>query len=1262
MKNPAVHLAAVLALGSTLVVAPDALRAADYTDNGTTNNFSITFTPAISGATTADDLIFGGAAYTATDDVSGVNVNGLRFNNTGTVTVARGSGSNTLTLGGSNPYIDFNNTGLITLATDTTFASNGYIVKSTSGAGATNPIISGGLTLSIGKTTTVVLADSPADTTPELSLTGAITGAGTLTLQNNAVLPAALSGNAGIAAPANQQDYGTLLISGNNTGFSGATNLNAGRLVTTNAHAFGKGTVTVAGPNTPSGGSIASSGGTFALGSAETGGTIASGITIPNNLMLAGATSGVYGHGLENNSGTNTLSGTVTLTATGVITTINAGTSLTMSSSVTETSGLGALLTKQGAGSLLINNASYSGGTSIQGGTMEFTGTAPTSGQITVGTSAAQSSAALIFGTGTAFPTVASLIPRLNTASTGSINLTANSNEAINFDNLGGGTLSLGSASAAPGITYTGTITGTVVNLGGGIGGGVLTLPNTNQITGGSFLTVGPIGSAGTVFLSAANNYSSGTAIAGGTLEIASAASIGSGTLQFGAALNVSGGGGTLQYAPGPTNNLAANDITAGGRTVTEAGFVVIDTNGNNVTYAGGFTSNTSLAPGSFTKTGLGVLTLNGTFGTSATVTGGTDLFVRQGTLAISGAAASFTTSTYSAVGQLQGDTGTLVIANGGKIITPSDFNVADVNGTTGTLLISGNSSLAVNTLYVGKGGNNTAGIGQATSGAFNQTGGTVSNNAGGLDWRIGGGTGPADGSALAIGTYDLSGGTLNPTSNFQVGAYGTGQMTISGTGAATISASPSIGRFAGGYGVLNVLGGSLTQSGTGNFLTIGDSGTGTLNVGYGAALTTALVNAANGPQLRIGNVAGAVGIVNLGTGGTIRAQAVNTLAGTSSVVNFHGGTLTATSANTPFMTGLTSAYIYREGGTVDTGTNNITIGQGLLAPTGVGLQSIAVTNGGSGYQASPLITIIGGGFGASAIPILTNGVLTSIVVTNPGIGYTVVPTITVSGGNPTTPATLGTATFSANPSGQLTKVGTGTLTLSGTNTYTGGTNITVGSVVAANASSLGSAGNITLASGTVLDVSALGTPGYLLASGRTLTSNGGIVSGILNVSGTYQGFGTINGGLTVNGGGLVAGTGGTLVLGGAVTNNGTIRMTGGAVLDASSASSFVNNGVLDLINGSAKLPSNFTNGTSGMVLTADSVRVKSVSKTGTGVTVLIDSLSGHGYQLQRASTLVNSSYTNVSAVQNGTTGTTLTFTDPAPPAGQGFYRIIINP
>jgi len=64
-------------------------------------------------------------------------------------------------------------------------------------------------------------------------------------------------------------------------------------------------------------------------------------------------------------------------------------------------------------------------------------------------------------------------------------------------------------------------------------------------------------------------------------------------------------------------------------------------------------------------------------------------------------------------------------------------------------------------------------------------------------------------------------------------------------------------------------------------------------------------------------------------------------------------------------------------------------------------IQSINVTNGGSGYTVAPTVTIESppsGINGATATATVLNGAVTSITLTNNGVGYTSIPNVTISG------------------------------------------------------------------------------------------------------------------------------------------------------------------------------------------------------------------------------------------------------------------------
>ena len=81
--------------------------------------------------------------------------------------------------------------------------------------------------------------------------------------------------------------------------------------------------------------------------------------------------------------------------------------------------------------------------------------------------------------------------------------------------------------------------------------------------------------------------------------------------------------------------------------------------------------------------------------------------------------------------------------------------------------------------------------------------------------------------------------------------------------------------------------------------------------------------------------------------------------------------------------------------------TTNSTVNLGKIDTTEIQqVQSILVSNGGSGYTSIPTVTISepsSGGTQATAVASILNGVVTSITVTNPGSKYTTTPLITIA-------------------------------------------------------------------------------------------------------------------------------------------------------------------------------------------------------------------------------------------------------------------------
>ena len=184
---------------------------------------------------------------------------------------------------------------------------------------------------------------------------------------------------------------------------------------------------------------------------------------------------------------------------------------------------------------------------------------------------------------------------------------------------------------------------------------------------------------------------------------------------------------------------------------------------------------------------------------------------------------------------------------------------------------------------------------------------------------------------------------------------------------------------------------------------------------------------------------------------------------------------------------------------------------------------------------------------------------------------------------------------------------------------------------------------------------------GTVNVNSGTLQFNGPVTqsgSGQLNVP---SGAAAIFNSSFVNAGNATATATGsaTLTFNGPVTNNGMIIVSGGANLIVT-GSPFTNNGTLDVITGHFTPPGGFVN--NGVFLDASAVKVKTSTLAGTTFTVLIDSYSGHTYQLQRSTSLSGSTFTNIGASQPGATGSALSFVDPATSGAEGFYRILVSP
>jgi len=494
-------------------------------------------------------------------------------------------------------------------------------------------------------------------------------------------------------------------------------------------------------------------------------------------------------------------------------------------------------------------------------------------------------------------------------------------------------------------------------------------------------------------------------------------------------------------------------------------------------------------------------------------------------------------------------------------------------NNTTfaGTLIVNGIASATVN---LGSG----IGVGGCTTGLQNadiQVNGTMEMLNQGVGWAGSGAgaftMGALSGTGVVIGNFTSGGTTTLTVGNTGNGGTFSGVLA-NGTGNTTVLVKIGAGT--------QILTGVNTYTGTTTVsvgtLQIGDGGSTSAKLGTGAtsvASGASLVFNRADSQTYAAVISGA-GTVTKNGAGTQTLSAACTYTGATSVlagILELGGAGTLTSI-TPIDISSGATFRYASSGT-STMSGAIT-GAGTFEKAAGGTQCI-LTGTNSGFTGTFLSTAdylrIGASAAGSASAVFNlngGGLLANTSSISFNIGALTGSGTFGQGGSVTnTTATVGALNTSTTYSGQISgsqsivKVGTGTLTLSGTNTHTGSTTISAGTLSVATIGNGGVSGNLgaaaTAASNLIIGSATLAYTGATASSNRAFTLGAGLSSKIDVVSGTTL---TISGGNTATTGQLTKNGAGTLILTGTHPATGGIRSNAGVLQYSSmpSANTFV--------------------------------------------------------------------------------------------------------
>ncbi|MFK5924114.1 MAG: autotransporter domain-containing protein [Verrucomicrobiota bacterium] len=708
---------------------------------------------------------------------------------------------------------------------------------------------------------------------------------------------------------------------------------------------------------------------------------------------------------------------------------------------------------------------------------------------------------------------------------------------------------------------------------------------------------------AGTLILSGNNSYSGGTTLSQGTLVVDNNNALGSGTLTI--------GNGTTLSSTAPrriTNDILLNgnfNIFPGGTLFNSTAFELdgnMDLGGGNRVITNTMDFNASESG----QVNIGGVISNGglTFASDLGLPQPNTVFFQlDGTLAnnyagdtVVGQGVSLSLNKSNNSIAIAGD---VTINGGGLLVIVAREQIAD--SATVTLIDDGKFQVGVSSDVsetIASLGDNGSGLGKVDL-SSNTIGSTLRLRAGNFSGEIRGG---------------LAGGT-------SLEKYGSGTLVLSGSNSY--------------LGDTRINGGILSVSADNN---LGDSssdlifGGGTLQntVVFSTARVTTL-NAAGGTfqtgadLTHSGVISGAGSLTKTGAstltlignnsylgdtqlnGGTLSVSADNTLGNSFGSLTFDGGTL----QNTAAFSTARAITLNAAGGTFLTGADlthsGVISGSGSLTKTGSSTLTLSGSNsylGGSLLNGGTLSVSADNNLGDSSGGLTFNG---ATLQNTAAFSMTRATTLNAAGGTFRTGANLMHSGIIGG-AGSLTKTGASTLTLSGNNSYLGGTRLNDGILSVSADNNLGDSSGGFIIDGATLQ----NTAAFSAARGITLNAAGGTfqTDAALTHSGVIGGPGS----LTKTGASSLTLSGSNSYLGGTQLNGGILSVSADNNLGDSSGSLIFGGGTLQntaVFSTARATTLNAAGGTfqTGAVLTYSGIISGAGSLTKTGASTLI--LSG---------------------------------------------------